>query len=427
MTRIVALVVMFVAVVTAPLSAQPTDKQIKRSLEQEKALRERLAREWLNLAAVAVVNGAKTAALDAIAKTKQYEAEADTLRLASLLKRANAIGSDASPESPKVSKRRKIVHRNVCRALDQMAALDVPREHDERLEEYLWRAFALDPGNLRRIKLLRKVAELAGERGRADRVRRLLRRAEELDPVGLKKNLWLSAQRAMAMHSRVRIKARKHDMEAFVLLPRQWTEKRRWPVFVYLAGPKQDWLNAALDLREATEDRPYVIVVPFIRSNAKELEPGWVMDAGKSPPDPKVLEDYDVPGLKAILKDVQDLYGGEKKFAMSGFSVGAMLNYWWLFRRPQDLWAAAPASGHFAKRLMNLPVKPRGTGPATRIFLGAGDVRGKFRRWPQNEEALAALQKLGHRDAELDKVDGRAHERYTDLVLKFFDEVRPGG
>ena len=70
------------------------------------------------------------------------------------------------------------------------------------------------------------------------------------------------------------------------------------------------------------------------------------------------------------------------------------------------------------------PAFPRGQGPAVRILVGAADVRGKFRRWPQNEAAIAALQKLGHRRVEYVKVENRAHERFTDKVFAFIDGVR---
>lgn len=410
-----------------PVSAQPpaiTPKSAKKALDREEALKQRLGREWLNLAAIGVTKGSKSVAMLALERARPLDPE-DRLRLESLARRAEAMSGDVDPEDPAVGKKRKAVFRNVCRTLDEMAALAVQEKDEERIEGWLWMAFELDPkGSAKRVRILQKLAQIAADRGHHDRVRRLLAKARKLDAQGMARDRYLGAMRAQGMRSRVKVKGRKHDMEAWVLLPRAWNDGEKWPILVYLDGPKQDYLKAALDLRDVMEDRRYIIVVPFIRSNHKTLEPGWVPDEGAYVADKNLLVDYDVPGVKAVVKEVQRIFKAEKTFAMTGFSVGAMLNYWWLFRRPQDLWAAAPASGHFSELCSEMPVKPRGKGPAIRVLVGAEDVRGKYRRWPQNEQAVAALQKLGHKRVEYVKVENRAHEAFTDQVFAFLDSVR---
>lgn len=416
---------MLVSVILVPPGyGQKPDKTAQKALQRESALKQRIAREWLNLAAIGVTKGSKTTARFALDHARPLEPD-DRLRLESLDRRAKALAGDADPEDPTVDKKRAVVLRNVCRTLDELAMLEVAEDDEERIESWLWMACALDPkGNRKRARILRKLAERAADQERHGRVRRILDRVVELDPQGMARDSYLPAMRAQAKRSRVKIKGKSHDMEAWVLLPRAWSEDRTWPVLVYLDGPKQDYLKTALDLRDLMEDREYIIVVPFIRSNHKTLEPGWIPDPGDVVADKNLLVAYDVPGVKAVVKEVQRLFKAEKTFAMSGFSVGAMLNYWWLFRRPQDLWAAAPASGHFSDFCSRMPVKPRGQGPPTRVLVGAADVRGKFRRWPQNEEAIAALQKLGHRRVEYVKVENRAHEAFTDKVFEFLAAVR---
>lgn len=399
------------------------EKAAQKALEQEASYKERVAREWLNLASVAVAKGAKSVAQDALKRAAAIGTE-DRLRLESLTRRADAMHGDADPEDPAVAKKRSAVHRNVCRTLDQMAALPVPEDAEERVEGWLWMAHALDPSSKSRPKLLQKLARRAAAENRHDRVRRLLDKAIEIDPEGFAKDKYVDAMRAQARYSRVKIRGKGHDMEAWVLLPRAWDPKRKWPVLVYLDGPKQDYLATALDLRDAMEDREYIIVVPFIRSNHKMLEPDWIPDPGQHMPDKRILVTYDVPGIKAITQEVQRIFSAEKTFAISGFSVGAMLSYWWIFRRPQDLWAAAPISGHYSEICSKDAVRPKGGGPAIRVLVGADDVRGKYRRWPQNEKAIALLEKIGHQKVEYVKVAHRAHERFTDKLFEFLDAVR---
>ncbi|MEE2713253.1 MAG: hypothetical protein VX913_10810 [Planctomycetota bacterium] len=418
------LLVLVSVILALPGYGQKPDKAAQKALLREAPLKQRLAREWLNLAAISVAKGSKTTAAFALNHARPLEPE-DRLRLESLDRRAKALAADAQPEDPAVTKKRAVVVRNVCRTLDELALLEVPEDDEERIEGWLWMAYVLDPGGgAKRARILRKLSDRAVAQGHLDRVRRVLDRAPSLDPQGAARDKYLPAMRAQAKRSRVKIRGDKHDMEAWVLLPRSWSEDRVWPVLVYLDGPEQDYLKAALDLRDLMEDRPYIVVVPFIRSNHKTLEPDWIPDAGEEVAPKSLLVEHDVPGVKAIMKEVRRAFKAEKTFAMSGFSVGAMLNYWWLFRRPQDLWAAAPASGHYSDRCSQMPVKPRGQGPAVRILVGAADVRGKFRRWPQNEAAIAALQKLGHRRVEYVKVENRAHERFTDKVFAFLDGVR---
>merc|ERR1711969_41352 len=108
-------------------------------------------------------------------------------------------------------------------------------------------AYVLDPGGgAKRARILRKLSDRAVAQGHLDRVRRVLDRAPSLDPQGAARDKYLPAMRAQAKRSRVKIRGDKHDMEAWVPLPRSWSEDRAWPVLVYLDGPEQDYLKAAL-------------------------------------------------------------------------------------------------------------------------------------------------------------------------------------
>ena len=418
-----ALVALFLAIPAPGQKLTKEEKAERKSLEREPILKERVAREWLNLAAVAVAKGSKSVALEAVGRAAALKPQ-DRLRVESLTRRAEAMDGDMSPADPAVEKKRVIVYRNVCRTLDQMAALEVSESNEERMEGWLWMAHALDPESKTRPKILQKLSARASQQNRQDRIRRLLEKAATIDPAGYAKDRYLPAIRAQARHSRVKIRGKGHEMDAFVLLPRAWTPRRKWPVLVYFEGPRRDYLAAALELRDALEDRDYILVVPFIISNHKALEPDWIPDPGERVPNKQVLVTHDVPGVKAVTREVQRLFSAEKTFAVSGFSVGSMLAYWWVFRRPQDLWAAAPASGHYGEICSKDAVRPTGKGPAVRVLVGDADVRGKHHRWPQNERAVAALKRIGHGHVELERVPNRAHEPFIDKVFGFLDEAR---
>ncbi len=408
----------------APMLAQGTDKTEKQALDREARLKQQVAREWLSLAGMCVSRGARTLALDALARADALEPE-DRLRLQSLKSRAEKLEGDVEPEDPAVTKRRGAVLKNVCRLLDQMAQLEVPETDEERAEGWLWSAHELDPaGRKKRARILRKLAAAAVKNERPDRIRRIMDRVRGLDPEGLKQGRYLPAVRAQGKRSRVLISSDKHAMEAWALLPRGWSEDKKWPLLVYFHGPDQDYLKAALDLRDMMEDHPFVVLVPFIRSNHKTLEPGWIPDPGDPVADPAILEEYDVPGVKAVVAEAQRLFKTERTFAVSGFSVGTMLCYWWVFRRPQDLWAAVPTSGHFEERLARGAVKPRGAGVDVRALVGADDPRGQHRRWPQNEQAILALKRLGHKRAAFTKLEARTHGWFMADVLKLLSGLR---
>jgi dienelactone hydrolase len=258
----------------------------------------------------------------------------------------------------------------------------------------------------------------------------LLARLRDADPDPSKAKYDAVEQEAAAADVAL-VKAPGQDLVAWVSLPKGWQPKGEWPVLVAVEGAGCNFLGAVHGFMASRASRRYVVVTPCSLSNTNELKP----ETYPYYP-PAVLSDwnarridFDLPGLEAILDVLVERYHAEKKVAITGFSGGGNLCYSLVMRRPQRVWAAAPACANFQPGLASDASPVEDGGPPVHLFTGANDEHKNdvFGQKPgiegQTDWAVESFGKLGFKNVKRTMLPGVGHSSCTTQVWAFLDEV----
>lgn len=417
-----ARLVLVVAAASAPLAAQLP----KPANKAETDLVARGAKAWAELANFAVEKGAAKTAVAACAEAESYGLEAG--ELAKLKERCAKVEGDAEP--PEVKNKERDVRQRVAALLDELrkrADADAPRA-----EALLIEALRVTPGDKKRCSALQGKAAAAVSAKDATVAARLLKRAPEADPDGVKAGKYAAAEEWLGKEDLLVVKASGHPMEAYVSLPKEWTStgKTTWPVVVAFEGAGCGFVARAKELKKHGEKRPYIIVTPVSFSNANVLkasdypsyDPALVakFEALETRSDRIV---WDMEGIALVLARVRERYRAEERVHLTGYSGGAFPTYRWLLLRPDEVIAAVPVSPNYSSDAANGAAAPSNGGPPVLVITGENDSA-KERIFPQSDEAVAALKAAGFRDVVRRHLPKRGHESFPDLCLDFFDEVR---
>ena len=384
------------------------------------------------LARFAMEHGARSVAAEALREARRYEPDH---RLIPWLERKIAAlppeGTAAPPAA--VIDRRKRTVQHVVAELDRLTRRKEAVAHAARFEGYLWDAFRLDPGETGRLARLRKLVTDAARAGDAPGVHRLLIGAATHDPEGTKAGCYRDAEAVIGRTSMLRVKAPGHLLEGYVMLPPKWSPERSWPIAVYIDGAASQFEAAAWRLRRGLNATEFILVVPITLSNANELRfenypyPQDQLKTFRGLTVQTRLDRvaFDAGGLAPLLDQVRKRFRGETRFFLTGYSGGGFLVYWWLHHHPDQLAAVAPASANYAPELGQGGVeRAPGGGPPVHLFTGSNDAAGTVRIFPQNDRALATLERLGFTRVTRSHLEGRGHEPFTEDVFGFFSRVR---
>jgi hypothetical protein len=157
--------------------------------------------------------------------------------------------------------------------------------------------------------------------------------------------------------------ATTHAMRYHLALPDGHTHAagKRWPVLVCVSGADADFAGLVERFRVARGSLPYVLVAPCTFSSTnriggellahyRHLYPeevirdaggeGWLRDV------PRRL-DWDEAGLLAILQDLEETCGAQRRVYLTGFSAGGLLVYRMIVRHPDRLAAAVAVCPNF--------------------------------------------------------------------------------
>ncbi|MAG56039.1 MAG: hypothetical protein CMJ83_07095 [Planctomycetes bacterium] len=341
--------------------------------------------------------------------------------------RAKIESAEESDPTEAQKKKAHRLRRDVVNALDRLTKTRRPPPSAiRRFDDYMFDAFVLDPGNQKRLALLRKRVESAARKGDLDRVQHLLGNAKVHDSEGADSGRYLAAAATIGKKHHLIVNARNHPLQAMVLIPKKWTPKAKAPVLVYIDGAGCRFEEAAKVYRPIIDKENYVLVIPYTFSNGNELE------ASRYPYDPKIVQQYaannyrqgrirwDVEGLDDVLAQVTADYATDDRLFWTCWSGGGMLTYWWIHHRPETLRAVAPASPNYWSWCKEGGKASKDGHPPVRIFTGSEDSAGQARIFPQSDEAVVELKKMKLKDVERVHLPGRGHDRFEREVMDFF-------
>ncbi len=424
------LAVVMIACMTSLAPAQKPPKPEKvpetKTAAAEREAHAALQKLWFDLAQAALEQRVVPVVQRALARAK--DDGADPAKLASLQSRLDAIHEPRV--DPVTDAREATACKQAAARLDKLAAMDVPPADEERFEGYLWRAFALEPGNAARVGTLRTLAADAAKKSRWQRAQRVLAHTSELDPAGTTAGRYAALEESVATEDAIQVIAPTHPMRAFVALPKGWNRQREWPVLVNVEGAGCGFLGACRGFRGARGDLPFIVVTPLTFTNTNDLNPAaypYPAETLEKYRERGARFDFDVPGLQAVLALVRERFRGEARFCMTGFSGGGFLTYWWMLHRPGDLVAAAPACANYVEGLALDAAHPTDPQLPIHIFEGEKDenrqlVLGKFSPGldEQNDQAERALKDAGLTHLERTRLPGVGHSPCAAEVMKFF-------
>ncbi len=294
-----------------------------------------------------------------------------------------------------------------------------PQKDDERFDGYLVRAFELDPKQIG--PYLGQQANDAAQKREWARAYRLLAGAERSQPDAARAAKLREAELKCAEKQPIIRKASTHDMEYYLVLPKDWSPKRTWPVLVYVEGAGCNFRGAIDNYASQRGDDPYILVTPQTFSSTNQLS------KDKYTYKQELIDTwqggnrlgFDEEGLLAVLADLKRDFNAEERIFISGFSGGGNLTWRMVFGHPEMLVAAAPACPNFANAGTVSEAPERETLPV-HVFQGEADEYLKTMLEAQWQGAKRLLDEHGYKSVERTLAPGVGHSAFVKEVLDFF-------
>lgn len=226
--------------------------------------------------------------------------------------------------------------------------------------------------------------------------------------------------------------ANGHLMQYYVSLPDGWNAEKKWPVVVIAEAAEKEYkINAERFIR-ARGTKPFILVAPITTTNGRqgyrspEVYP--YSNSTWDAIDQQGICYFDMSGIEQIVKDIQKNYNGSDKFFLTGFEAGAHIVWAFVFKHPEELYAACPVGGNYIGRCMEdkkysehpsraqLPVKAL-HGALDTVWVPGG------RLYYQFENAKKEAAEHGFKNITEQFVPNKAHEPLPEEILGFFMEV----
>mgnify|MGYP001549230763 CR=1 FL=1 len=214
--------------------------------------------------------------------------------------------------------------------------------------------------------------------------------------------------------------ARRHPIEYYLSLPRGWTKDREWPVLIALEGAGREFTLEHSEFVRARGDRPYIVVTPLTLSNRGNYDPPY-------PYPPKLWQngtgDFDMGGLRRIIDDIHEEYGGRSRVYLTGFSAGGHLAWAMAFTHPELLAGVAPVDANYTGRGVRSVStdSSRATLPI-RSFQGDRDPHRPSLDTQWNHAEVVA-ESHGYGKLSRVIVPGGLHERMPERVFAWLDSL----
>ncbi len=248
--------------------------------------------------------------------------------------------------------------------------------------------------------------------------------------------------------------ASTHPMRYVISLPSQWVPDKKWPVII---APNAHYGNKAATLKTLAPlneklKAGFIIVSPIVINSDPVAQMqeyrGEIADAiraadaktGDYGRDDDARAAFDSTGIRAIIQDVQRLYGGEERVYLTGFSASTHIVYLFLFTHPELLKGAFINSGVYRGRgvdedhlpLLNSPERAR-----VQIKFIAGEQDKGATLYAENwAQTKALLIRSGHPESTFHEEILRAgnpdklpigHTWFPTRIMDFFIGIQQAG
>ncbi len=417
------LVVLAAVVSCASLAAAAPDPRVEEGKQKAK-----VAAAFVEAGTWFRDHGRKTEAQRAVAEAK--EADAKVTGLDALAQAVDAM-EPKEGDDPEATKRWQAVASDAAKAYEKAAAIDHEAKDDARFDGYLAKALELDPSKGRIAKTLAAAKQMAGNKARALSAGLLLSRLRDADKDADAGKKYDALEAEMAQSDVALVKAPSHPMVAWLSCPKGWTAKGDGKILVAVEGAGCNFLGACRGFAGGRGSRKFLVLTPVSLSNTNELKP----ETYPMYPPSLLAEwngnrvEFDMAGLEAILGVVKTRYGISDKIAITGFSGGGNLCYSWTMRKPDRVFASAPACANFQPGLAAEAQPVTDGGPPVHILTGASDEHRNdvFGQKPgiegQADWAQESFTKLGFTHVKRTMLPGVGHSSCGAQVWAFVDEV----
>lgn len=220
-------------------------------------------------------------------------------------------------------------------------------------------------------------------------------------------------------------KASAHDMQYFLVLPKDWSPAKKWPILVYVEGAGANFRGAIENLAGQRGDFNAILITPQTFSSTNVL-----LDMkAKYTYETALLEKweggekmkFDEEGFLNVLADVKKEFNGEDRIYITGFSGGGNLTWQMVFCHPEMLVAAAPACPNFyPHQLSAVSTDPARETLPVKVFQGDKDGYLESLLEPQWNAAKKLADEKGWKNVTREMVPGAGHDTCWKKVLEFF-------
>ncbi len=284
-----------------------------------------------------------------------------------------ARGDPAADDPALLAKRKEVaaaVARLHGRSFDLALKAKAPARAEAALREQL--ALQVDPKAARAdFAALLREAEAAKWNEVAAR---WLAQAHAVDPDGHAAGKYQEPQRSLGKRDVILLGGRDHPLVAYVSLPADWTPKAKGlPIVVAVEGAGSNFAGCCRLYRDSRGARAAIAVTPCTFSNTNDLEAAkypWY-DAAlvtEHAPRGEKRVAFDAAGLAAVLAELRRDWGAGEALAITGFSGGGALTYWWTLRHPEQLALAVGCCANYSG-LGSTGAKPVANGGAQVLLL----------------------------------------------------------
>jgi poly(3-hydroxybutyrate) depolymerase len=401
---------------TAHAVAAPTKAEAK--------LQVRAAKVWSDHVLFCKGRGLRDDALESYGRAKALDPAYDKDgKLKAQLEALEGGGTATSADAARKKKARK----QAAKLYDKLAKLGTPGADD-----YRFTAIALDPSKARTGRVVGEIKKAAGNRNKIARAGELLARLQKAHPGGD----YLSLEADLAKRDVVLIGGKDHPIVGWLSLPDGWKKGKTFPVLVTVDGAGSNFLGAARGSAKRRGKRPWIVLAPctLVNTNALAAKKYPWYDAAlleRMGPDGRARFAWDVAGLLALLDTVSERFGGEEKFAITGFSGGGNLTYGMTLLHPARIRFAMPACANFGGHGAADAAKPENGGPPVFIYTGEKDPH---RTWtfgkkgnpgiePQTDNAVKVLEEKGFLNIKRAMLPGVKHSSLAGKVWETADAL----
>jgi dienelactone hydrolase len=227
-------------------------------------------------------------------------------------------------------------------------------------------------------------------------------------------------------------RASTHPMRYHVALPSGWAPGRSWPVIVVIPDASRAFEANLQAFAAARGNRPFILVAPEVLTcggaRTRTIEHYSYTAAEWDSLQNGDDFAFDDAGIRAVLGDVQERWGGASKAFLTGWEAGGHTVWAQAFRHPERWQAVAPVTPNYQHRGMTdatfstAPERAKLAIHVLRCGAPTGDnvTAAKF---AEQQTRLAAADARAHRFATVttEVVPGVDHGPLCDAVLGWFE------